>query len=403
METEQVKTTKALRLDLGCGDKPVDGFVGVDRKLGSEVYPLAGVAEGSVDEIRASHVLEHFGHNEASEVLLHWVSKLKPGGTIKIAVPNFQWIAEKYLAGENVNVQGYTMGGQTDGNDYHKSIFDAEALSEMMADVGLQRIRAWTPDHQDCSALPVSLNLQGDRPFTEVQDKTFDKRDIVGVLSCPRYGYNLHHRCTFNALGRLHIPSSQGQGAYWHQILTHLIENAIHEDEKPKYVLTMDYDTLFEEDDVRTLWKILETFEDLDAVCAMQSKRGSDTPLLGITDKDGKPLDQVPFSTFERIATPVSTGHFGLTLLRTSVLENLKRPWFLAVPDPNGSWHEGRKDADIYFWNNWTQQGHTVAVANRVVVGHLQDIVMWPGKDLKPVYQGTGEYIDKGKPKEVVR
>ncbi len=52
------------------------------------MYPLAYKDE-SVDEIYASHVLEHFPYNKTQEVLNDWVRVLKPGGRIRIPVHYF--------------------------------------------------------------------------------------------------------------------------------------------------------------------------------------------------------------------------------------------------------------------------------------------------------------------------
>ena len=92
------KEEPKIKLNLGAGDTQIKGFIPIDRKFGQEVYPLE-YEDNSVDEIRASHVLEHFAGGAVDEVLRHWVAKLKPGGSLKVAVPNFEWIAENYLAG----------------------------------------------------------------------------------------------------------------------------------------------------------------------------------------------------------------------------------------------------------------------------------------------------------------
>ncbi len=43
-----------IKLDLGAGPVSPDGFIPMGRDHGSEIFPLAA-ADGSVDEIRASH------------------------------------------------------------------------------------------------------------------------------------------------------------------------------------------------------------------------------------------------------------------------------------------------------------------------------------------------------------
>ena len=57
-------------------------------------------ADESVDEIRASHVLEHFPQAQLPAVIADWVRALTKGGKLKIAVPDFAKIAEGYLKGE---------------------------------------------------------------------------------------------------------------------------------------------------------------------------------------------------------------------------------------------------------------------------------------------------------------
>ena len=156
-------TTNPVRLDIGCGERPIEGFVAVDIKSGARAYPLE-YEDNSVSEIRASHVLEHFSHTEIAAVVADWVRALQPGGRMRIAVPDFEAIARAYLDGQNIPVQGYVMGGHVDQFDRHGTIFDAEALTEVLQDAGLVGIGRWTSDAQDCAALNISLNLQGIKP-----------------------------------------------------------------------------------------------------------------------------------------------------------------------------------------------------------------------------------------------
>ena len=68
-----------LKLNIGAGNTVIDGFTPIDRALGSEAYPLP-YADSTVDEIRASHILEHFDFKQAQDALSEWVRVLKPGG-----------------------------------------------------------------------------------------------------------------------------------------------------------------------------------------------------------------------------------------------------------------------------------------------------------------------------------
>lgn len=151
-----------LKLNLGSGSCPIDGYVNIDRKTGRQAYPL-DYEDNTVDEIRASHILEHFSLGEVGQVVRHWSSKLKPGGVLKIAVPDFAKIAEMYKT-DGDHVAGYLCGGQVDENDFHKSIFDRKSLTALLDHAGLYDITHWDSEIEDCASLPVSLNLQAVKP-----------------------------------------------------------------------------------------------------------------------------------------------------------------------------------------------------------------------------------------------
>src|SRR6185437_6608660 len=84
---------KTVRLDLGAGQVSPYGFIPLGRDHGSEIFPLP-YGDETVDEIRASHCLEHFPHGQVAAVLKDWVRALKKGGRLRIAVPDFKKIAE---------------------------------------------------------------------------------------------------------------------------------------------------------------------------------------------------------------------------------------------------------------------------------------------------------------------
>ncbi len=148
------------KLNLGCGNTPIDGYVNLDIGQGHLAYPL-NWKEGTVDEIRASHLLEHFSHRRTVEVLRNWVSKLKPGGVLKVAVPDFRKICQSYVDGQKINTVGYLMGGHVDKYDEHKNLFDRATLTKYLEAVGLRNIQDWQSDIKDCASLPISLNLMG--------------------------------------------------------------------------------------------------------------------------------------------------------------------------------------------------------------------------------------------------
>lgn len=388
-----------IRLNIGAGATELEGFDPIDIKNGGRAYPLER-PDNSVDEIYASHILEHFSHRIVPDVLKNWVAKLKPGGRLRIATVDFDWCLEAKQQNKPVNIQAYVMGGHVDANDHHGTIFDRESLAELMLAAGLEQIHEWKPEIKDCSALPVSLNLAGFRPISDIKRC----HDTVAVLSAPRYAPTLHMRVSADAFYRVGVRYVIAQGVYWHQVLCEALESLIaNEHEAAKYVITCDYDSIFTAIDVLTLYRLMEIFPEADSICGMQSKRQDARAILcNLLGQDGKARTEVPtLELLSKQLTPILTGHFGLTIFRASTLRDHPRPWMVAQPNKEDRWGEHRVDADMDFWRRWRDAGHQAYMATHVVLGHMEEVIAWPGRELMPIYQPVQNFAKKGKPPEV--
>lgn len=174
--------------------------------------------------------------------------------------------------------------------------------------------------------------------------------------------------------------------------------------DKAEYLLTIDYDTFFTKEDVEHLFALAMTFQ-CDAITGLQTKREDGRPMLTLKGTLDNPPEggtsSVPTSWFGEPVQEVDSAHFGLTVISTAALRRAKRPWFWSTPGPDGSWNEGRVDPDIYFWRNWRESGNRVFVTPRVVLGHGEYVVTWPGKQLgTPVFQWTTQFNDTHKKPE---
>ena len=85
-----------IRLNFGCGQIKIEGYIGVDLyaaeadvKCDLFKYPLPW-KEGEVDEIIASHFVEHVPGAIRWAFFDECWRILKPGGLLKIVVPNFK-------------------------------------------------------------------------------------------------------------------------------------------------------------------------------------------------------------------------------------------------------------------------------------------------------------------------
>lgn len=376
------------RLNLGCGDVQLDGYENLDAKTGDCIFPLA-VEPGTVDEVRASHVLEHFPFEHVGSVLTDWAKALRPGGTMKIAVPDFEAIAKSYLEGAEMPIQGLVMGGHSDPYDHHQAIFDREVLAEVMRAVGLVDIRPWKSDASDCSAHPLTLNLAGTKPGP-LPLKT------AAIMSVPRLGFMDNFSTVTTQLGAARIPYRLHQGVFWGQCLTRGFEETIAD--KFEAIITLDYDTVFATDDALALVRLLAETPKAAAIISMQQSRFRDTPLMTMRDDAGKVRSTVTRNELAADLVPIFTGHFGLSIFRSADLAEVPRPWFHGKPDAEGRWGEGRVDDDVAFWHQLAAAGKQAYLAPRVVVGHMELMVRWPDHNCASSFQMTSDYRKMGKP-----
>lgn len=404
------KNKSAIRLNLGAGDKPLGGYLNLDRKHGNEICPLSEnhsaedgsyvrIQDCSVDEIRASHVLEHFGHRQTLDVLKEWVRVLKPGGILKIAVPDFDKISDWYTrgVGQELPLEQYLMGSHSDENDHHGAIFNEQKLTQLMHLAGVGEIQRWESEIEDCAKLQVSLNLTGIKgagKFPNLRGK------VAACFSMPRLAFTDNMFCAMRTLAATGISAIRKSGVFWGQALQGCFELTI--DTAP-YILTIDYDSVFKPEDVVALYRVMEQHPEADAVCSIQSGRERTTPLMTVSGADGKNRAILDPEEMANDLLELRTGHFGLTMLRTSSLRKLGKPWFMHKPDQDGGWGDGRVDDDIYFWLKWREAGLRLFQANRIVVGHAQMVISWPDRHLETIHQYAPQWESEGKPENAWR
>lgn len=135
-----------MRLELGSGDNPTEGYTHLDIRPPADIVDDASTLEsieyGSCDEIRAMHLLEHFGHRDTHHILRLWCLKLKPGGRILIDVPNVEghilaWQAQRSSTEQFVE---YLYGAQDYPENTHMTGFTQESLGRAMRVAGFQTI-----------------------------------------------------------------------------------------------------------------------------------------------------------------------------------------------------------------------------------------------------------------------
>lgn len=176
-----------VKLHLGCGKRYIPGFCHIDIRKFPHIDYVASIDKldmfegNSVDLVYASHLLEHFQRDKIEEVLREWYRVLKKGGTVRLAVPDFEKLTEVYQeTGDLKLILGPLVGGQDYPENTHYTVFDYNFLSEFLKEAGFKNICRWDwrktihKDYDDFSQayIPhmdkekgtlISLNVQAEK------------------------------------------------------------------------------------------------------------------------------------------------------------------------------------------------------------------------------------------------
>lgn len=145
-----------MKLHLGCGKRDFPGFTNIDLADYPHIHykrsadDLSPFENESVDLIYASHVLEYFPLAQVSKVLAEWRRVLKPGGILKLAVPDFENLTKAYLKfGDVLSVQGPVYGFfeiVSEGQNItlnHKALYDFKLLKKVLEENGFGGVRRY--------------------------------------------------------------------------------------------------------------------------------------------------------------------------------------------------------------------------------------------------------------------
>ena len=168
--------TEPLRLHIG-GIEPKPGWKILNAVPGEhvdvlgDINDLSGITAASVEEIYASHVLEHVGQGAMLRVLSEIFRILKPGGRFMVSVPDMEVLCMLHLQFKNnlqprIHVMRMMFGGQTDAYDFHYIGLDFDLLKTYLVDAGffdIARVKTFglfddTSDYV-CYDRAISLNV----------------------------------------------------------------------------------------------------------------------------------------------------------------------------------------------------------------------------------------------------
>ncbi len=135
-----------MKLNLGCGEKSLPGFINIDVKEFDGVNYITSIdnlefKDNSVDLIYASHVLEHTPRPQTEPILREWYRILKHEGILRMAVPDFEAIVKVYSKNKNLDeLTGLLYGRQDCEYHFHYKTFDFKILSGLLKMIGFKKV-----------------------------------------------------------------------------------------------------------------------------------------------------------------------------------------------------------------------------------------------------------------------
>lgn len=128
------------RLDLGAGRYPAEGYVSVDQHQNADIQgDIRELHFHDVQEIRMSHLLEHFGWRETVPILSRVRDWMAPGGLLTVEVPDMAAIMAE--AANNPDWIRYVYGSQEHDGEYHRTGFTRLSLWKALAQSGWRVVK----------------------------------------------------------------------------------------------------------------------------------------------------------------------------------------------------------------------------------------------------------------------
>lgn len=141
------------KVNIGCGKTNFGkDWLHIDSRSFSHVdssdVALEDFDDDTFDLIYASHFLEYADLEDAKYLLRCWWNKLKEGGTLRLAVPDFSTIAELYTS-ELFPLESFVgpLYGKLECDDtcnyYHRMVYDEKFLTSVLTECGYENVHRW--------------------------------------------------------------------------------------------------------------------------------------------------------------------------------------------------------------------------------------------------------------------
>jgi len=175
----KVQNKGLKKLNLGCGGKKIEGYIGVDIFKGAnvdEVFSMDKIPydDSTIDGIYSEHSLEHLMHLQAIVALKEWYRVLKVGADLILKIPDLEQCCQYYLnppehilkrgvslekarAWFKYTIFGYqkSLSGEPDEAQIHRTGFSKQEITDILKQIGFNIISIENYDGYDTPSIEI--------------------------------------------------------------------------------------------------------------------------------------------------------------------------------------------------------------------------------------------------------
>jgi len=173
------KKMEKIKLNLGCGGDIIEGYINCDinnplADIKCDVRDLPFESE-SVDEIFASHIIEHFDYKEGGDVLHEWNRVLKKGGKLTIECPDLDKIVNSYITNTvemRASIYPALFGFPWIPGGGHKFAYDSSQICMALLSNGFENFIFEAPTRHEDSSTKLNMRVSSEKIITK--NKVYD-------------------------------------------------------------------------------------------------------------------------------------------------------------------------------------------------------------------------------------
>jgi predicted SAM-dependent methyltransferase len=139
-----------MKLHVGCGKRFIPGWIHVDGEFYPHIHKddvfLWDCETESAEVLYSSHLLEYFDKRQGRILLTQWHRVLRPGGILRLAVPDFEAMARLYISDPVKYPLDSFIGplyGRMRLKDefiFHKNCYDFISIKTLLLSIGFKSV-----------------------------------------------------------------------------------------------------------------------------------------------------------------------------------------------------------------------------------------------------------------------